>query len=692
MKSIKYKLILVTLILVIAPFTVSTILNNYFISRDYQTSAGENSKVVAGSIADYVKLFIEKAYSVTEEIANNSDIVSFQGERQAQVLLNSSTKNTYFDLLYIQGMDGMQTAKSKGELGNRSNRWWFTKMMEEKQSFVSKSYYSLTGNVAVTSIFLPIYDNDSNMLGIMGADIKLDALQSLVEKFSNGKGFYVYIIDGEGVVIAHPDNKQVTELYNYKTLKKTVLVKDNSGNIVKDENGNQKTELEDIKVPEKLKEITEAALSGKSGIGEYKDNSGDLVISAYNSIQMPGKSDNWAIITVQKKNDALNFAFNILKRNIIIAMVLVLIIVLLTYLISNNITKPIIYIKELIEKAAYGDFSMVSNYKSKDELGKLSNGFNIMVSNIKNLVGEIKEASALTYNSSTLLASTAEGTSLSIEEVARAISGVAEGANNQVRNVQQGVEITSQLSSELDSMVYHIEQGKRASSNILSANNEGFETIKVLKDKSDENNRVTNKVENIINNLSYKAKEIGNIIGTITDISNQTNMLALNAAIEAARAGEAGKGFAVVADEVRKLAVSTAESSNSIKEIISTIQTDITQSQESMNYAGKVVSEQNIAVENTEKTFNTVASAVDDIVDKINNIVHSIENIIDTKNRMVSVMEEVSNISQETAAATQEVSAATEEQNAAIEQVASLSEELNSVAKKLQEKTGVLKI
>lgn len=132
-------------------------------------------------------------------------------------------------------------------------------MIEDKQPFVSKSYYSLTGNVAVTSVFIPIYDSSSNMLGIMGADIKLDVLQNIVEKFSNSKGFYAYIIDGEGVVIAHPDSKQVEELYNYRTLKKTVLVKDKNGEITKDEKGNQITELQDIKVTEKLREITEAA-------------------------------------------------------------------------------------------------------------------------------------------------------------------------------------------------------------------------------------------------------------------------------------------------------------------------------------------------------------------------------------------------------------------------------------------------
>jgi methyl-accepting chemotaxis protein len=72
--------------------------------------------------------------------------------------------------------------------------------------------------------------------------------------------------------------------------------------------------------------------------------------------------------------------------------------------------------------------------------------------------------------------------------------------------------------------------------------------------------------------LGSSAKSIGNVVETITEISEQVNLLALNATIEAARAGEAGKGFAVVANEIKELAKQTAEATQDIRLKIETIQ------------------------------------------------------------------------------------------------------------------------
>jgi methyl-accepting chemotaxis protein len=72
--------------------------------------------------------------------------------------------------------------------------------------------------------------------------------------------------------------------------------------------------------------------------------------------------------------------------------------------------------------------------------------------------------------------------------------------------------------------------------------------------------------------LDGRAREIGKVITTIREISENTNLLALNAAIEAARAGEQGRGFAVVAGEVRRLAEHTRSATEEIARMVTSIQ------------------------------------------------------------------------------------------------------------------------
>jgi methyl-accepting chemotaxis protein len=88
-------------------------------------------------------------------------------------------------------------------------------------------------------------------------------------------------------------------------------------------------------------------------------------------------------------------------------------------------------------------------------------------------------------------------------------------------------------------------------------------------------NSIKEQVETIAENilvLSEQTQQIGEIIASVNDIAEQSNLLALNAAVEAARAGEHGRGFAVVANEVRNLAERSKQATAQVRTILSDIQ------------------------------------------------------------------------------------------------------------------------
>ncbi len=82
----------------------------------------------------------------------------------------------------------------------------------------------------------------------------------------------------------------------------------------------------------------------------------------------------------------------------------------------------------------------------------------------------------------------------------------------------------------------------------------------------------TGSIAESILTLAEQAQAIGEIIATVNDIAEQTNVLSLNAAIEASRAGEQGKGFSVVAGEVKALADQSKKATAQVRQILGEIQ------------------------------------------------------------------------------------------------------------------------
>ena len=190
---------------------------------------------------------------------------------------------------------------------------------------------------------------------------------------------------------------------------------------------------------------------------------------------------------------------------------------------------------------------------------------------------------------------------------------LAELANREASGQQKLSEQIFQASDETTTALQDI-SGRTATITEMNTRN-----LEVAKDSSQQLEEARFQVETINNamgefqqniaRLDESSNQIQNILGTVQDFSEQTNMLALNAAIEAARAGEQGRGFAVVADEVRNLSVRVGESASQIGGLLDDM---INAMSGAGNQAQSIMTQSATAGESVKNAASQFSTMVDD--------------------------------------------------------------------------------
>lgn len=643
----------------------------------------DKSQLVSGEIAT----FLSGAYSVTQELAFNPSILTMKTEIQTPILEDCVKRNSYLELLYIQGRDGMQTGRSSGELADRSTRWWFTQTMEEQKAFVSKSYYSVNTGMPCASIFFPMYREDG-LVGIFAADLKLDYLQSIIENFSDVEnGEYSFVIDGEGVVVAHPDSAQIEELYNYKLLTKTVSQKDGTGQPLTDELGNILTQEQDITVSEDYQEIISDVMAGNSGSRKMR-NEGATYFVSYASIPLKGESDSWSVITLHRESKAMAPVYRVIAIAIVVDLLVILVAVVVIALLARRLTQPIILITELIGEASEGDFTVQAEENNTNEIGTLARSFNKMTGKISAILTKLATITGEVVESSDHLRQIEE----EMDATSQAVREIADGTETQNADVTQVVMQEDELGEKFVQLQKKGELLLADAQNTIISGENGMKSVAELKRQNEAAAGRMAEAYAKIMTLEQQSQKISGILNTITEISSETGLLSLNASIEAARAGEHGKGFAVVAESIGKLAANSSSAATDIEEIIAELCKDISEAVKNIEFVRTGMDEQTQVVDTVRDTFADFNALAEKTRESVKGMEQLIEEMHECDSSVVIAVERIRNISAQTANLTEKAADYLEKQLGGIRTVADRIDHLSTVSEEMEREMTKFKI
>ena|GEM_PF-2454217 len=199
--------------------------------------------------------------------------------------------------------------------------------------------------------------------------------------------------------------------------------------------------------------------------------------------------------------------------------------------------------------------------------------------------------------------------SVTLEEMSDALREVHHDARELLSSTGETSYSVSRLDSFLQEMV---RSGKDLESSTETASRVTMEGIKVIDEMQKENAATiasVKKAANSVSTLGMWSKEIGKIIQVIKDIADETNLLALNVAIIASQAGEHGKAFGVVAEEIRGLAERTSSSTKEISDLITTVQSSVSNVMEEMKESVERVERGEVLVANAGKVIDKISES-----------------------------------------------------------------------------------
>ena len=638
----KKRIIMILLIVSCLPLMLSSFYYYNLICDRTMIEYNEKNMGMLSQVRNDVSNYLNTHFVVLKLLAQNPSIISLDPNGKSY-LVDARKLYPKLELVVDDTMGNQRFRDDNQKLGNAAQRQFFQDAIKGKE-VVSDVIISMSDGKPIVVLAVPL-KNQEGIVGVMQGALPLSVLDEFLRERMVSQSV-AYIVDRSGKILAHTDSSIAAE---HKDVGQESYIKD--------------------------------GFAGKTGTSTITDDHGNIKFVYYTYDEKTG----WLICSEVSKDVVMAPIINLQKKFATVLTLLIVIIGVLGYYISNKIVQPIKIVCDHANEIANGNLAVDKiNITTQDEMGDLANSFNAMIKDLRKLVSSISQSAEQLAASSEELTASAEQSSQVTNQIAIAIQEVAGGAENQVNAVGEASIVIDQMSTGIRKVALNANAVSAITEKTSTAAEDGSKSIATAISQMVSIERSVINSVNVVERLGDRSKEIGQIVDVISGIAGQTNLLALNAAIEAARAGEQGRGFAVVAEEVRKLAEQSQGAAKQIANLIGEIQNDIDQAVTVMHEGTEEVKIGMKVVSYTGENFNNIMTLVNEVSRQVKEISVAIERLESGSEQVVFSVEVIHKISKETAGQTNTVAASTEEQSASVEEIGTASRSLATMAQDLQ--------
>lgn len=650
--KLRNKVVLLALIICIfSIISISYINYNYGI-KNFEAELNRRIELQALNVAEKINAWTDNQKNIIEDLA--SDLYYFQDLEEltlGEYLGEIGRRNEENYLFYVCYSDGKYIDKDGYVPTNdMRERDWYKGAIDSEGVYITEPFQDVISGDMVVGIARK-FEDKSGRKGVVSTDVSIASLIDLVENIELGKDSYGILVDHESNILVHK-NKE----YNPSEKGFTKLDSILAGNLSSILN-NSNNQLRNRSI---------------------KDFDGSSMYVFFGNV----KSSNWNVGIAVTEDFAIGTLDNTIRSTLITSILVLALGVLLSIVISNSITKPILNTVKIAEEISNLNLTYKFDEKDlnrKDEIGVLYKSYNLIFIKLKEFMESLN--SIIESNQSVYEMTMDELDKLIIQgdETSATTEELSAGMEETAASAMSMEESAKNIAEAVEDFTHRIQDGSYTAEGISNKAGDLSNKFKESKDLmlrryKDSRDRIDNAIES-----AKQVDKINILSDAIIDIANQTELLALNAAIEAARAGDTGRGFAVVADEIRKLAEDSQVTVEEIQNITQVINSSVN---ELIKYMNNILSFLEVDI---LKDYETMVDAVGEYREDGKSLNNMIGDLSATSEELNATIEGILRVIIEISTTINEASGATEDMAQKNLHLVDIIDDMNNIMDKNKE-------